>query len=258
MRAPWEAVHAGLCRSVRTVRSRQLFDELKLYCPTLGRFPDVASLIGYLLSDDADLDEENGIYAALVVAAQAPGRARETAMAILMVALWPGLDAIYRRSFRYFLRDDPEAAATELSSEITARFAALVGEADLIRIRKVAATLVLNTQRQVTDGRRRTFRDLARWADEPDDDAFIPPGTPQRREPSDLGIAPGHTPEEERAAIRRWLEAIVGRDAELVLAVVIDNDNMREAGERVGISHDLARKRFPAAIERIQAHFRRG
>jgi RNA polymerase sigma-70 factor (ECF subfamily) len=227
---------------------------MKKHCAALERFPDVVALLGYLVRAQVNLDEETVVYKALVQVAQARGDHGELATAILMLALWPGLDAIFRRSFRCFLDDDVEVAATELTSEIAVRFTSVVGSADLSRISKIAATLVLNTERAVVESRRRLWKDIARHTNEPEDE-ILTGGAP---EPSDLGMAPGHSVDEELAAIRGWLTALVGRDAaELVIAAVIEGEQQGEAGKRLGLAPEVARKRFQTALSRIREHFRK-
>lgn len=254
MRAQWESLHAGLVRSVRSLKHGVLFDRLREQHKALGRFADATSLLAYLTSRDGDLDEKDVIYASLVASAQARGVTSELAIAILMLGLWPGLDAIYRRCFHLFDGDAADVAA-ELASELSVRFTMIVGSADLTQINRVAATLIMNTKREVVEGRRRVWKDDAHHGELPEDDAFVD-GAAAAREPSDLGMAPGHSADEERTAICRCLTAVVGRDAELVIAVVIDGENQREAGERLGLNHETARKRFQTAMGRIREHFR--
>ncbi|MFN7702522.1 MAG: hypothetical protein ACK5U8_31860, partial [Deltaproteobacteria bacterium] len=43
-------------------------------------------------------------------------------------------------------------------------------------------------------------------------------------------------------------------DAELLLAVLVLDETQREAGERLGLTHDAARKRFQRALGRLREH----
>jgi len=248
MRAHWEALHAGLVRSVRSLKHGLLFDRLRERHEALGRFADATSLLAHLTSRDGDLDEKDLIYASLVESAQARSATGELAIAILMLGLWPGLDAIYRRCFHLF---DGEEAAAELTSEISAQLAAVVDRANLTQIRRVAATLVLNTKREIIDARHRLWKGDALYDELPEDDQLVDAGASAQCGPSDLGIVPGHSADEEREAMRRWLEDLVGRDAALVIAVVIDGENQREAGERLDLNHETARKRFQTAMRLV-------
>ena len=60
--------------------------------------------------------------------------------------------------------------------------------------------------------------------------------------------------DEDVAVLRAWLEPIVGADAELLLAVLVLDETQREAGERLGLTHDAARKRFQRALGRLREH----
>lgn len=61
----------------------------------------------------------------------------------------------------------------------------------------------------------------------------------------------GRSEPQEIAAIRARLLPIVGEDVDLVLAVVL-GESQREAGERLGLTHDVARKRYQRALDRIR------
>jgi DNA-directed RNA polymerase specialized sigma24 family protein len=52
-------------------------------------------------------------------------------------------------------------------------------------------------------------------------------------------------------ALRDWLLDVAGEDGDLLLAVLVLEENQREAGERFGLSHEAARKRFRRALERV-------
>ena len=56
------------------------------------------------------------------------------------------------------------------------------------------------------------------------------------------------------AELRVWLTEIIGADAELLLAVLVLDENQREAAQRLGLSHDAARKRFQRALGRLREH----
>ena len=53
-------------------------------------------------------------------------------------------------------------------------------------------------------------------------------------------------------ALRAWLLDVAGEDGDLLLAVLVLEENQREAGERFGLSHEAARKRFRRALERVE------
>ncbi len=264
MRASWEALHAGLGRSVRTLQADQAFQKAKLHHPALARFDQPHKLVEYLASKGGDRDEKDRILGVLVTLVQRREH-HELASALLWLGLWPGLDAVYRRRQRHF-RGEPD----ELVAELADAFTALVGRLDLDVVHRVAATLVRSTERDVVERRKRV------WAEAPhlvEVDPFEPVRDHKDRivvasrldraarevwvasqAESQLGVAAGLSFEEDVTALRTWLERVVGEDAELVLAVLVLDETQREAGKRLGLSHDASRKRFQRALAPLREH----
>jgi RNA polymerase sigma-70 factor (ECF subfamily) len=261
MRETWEALQRSLVRSVDTLDAESLLKEMNKHPRLMQQFDDAGVLLGYLNHAGGDLDEKDAIYGFLVEAAQARGDDAELAVALVWLGLWPALDGIYRRRQRDFFRR-PE----RLVSEIGARFCAAIYGADLGRIRRVAATLVRNVERDVREERKRAWAEERRRTDLPqeqDDDPNDEDATGDRREAlvspllrtrgvSELGQPPGLSSDEDVEALRDLLVGIVGDDADLVLGSTVYGLSQREVGERLGISHDAARKRFQRAVERIR------
>ena len=250
MRACWEALHASFVRSVTTLKADQSFRIARTTEPVLARFEGPAGLMEYLATKTdrtEDHEQKNAIYAALVRAVQARGACAELASALLWCGLWPALDGIYRHRLRHF-KAEPE----ELVAAVSAAFTSLVGRMDLGRVQRIAATLVLSTDRDLMEARRREWaehehRDARREEDAPE------PRTPPLRD-SDLGLPVGLSFDGELRALRAWLLPIGGADTDLLLAVLVLDENQREAAERVGLTHEGARKRFQRALERLRTH----
>ena len=254
MRTCWEALHASLTRSTETLEAHEQFGEMRRREEALRRFEDPARLVDHLTEPGGDLDEKDRIYARLVAHAQGAGDDATLAAALLWLGLWPGLDAIYRRHLRRHL-DDPGA----LVSELWDRFTAAVHRADLGRIGRVAATLLRNTERTLKDRARRAWEDEARCVELPDEDALPDAGAgPRAWSPSDLGLPPGLSPEEEARRLRALVAEIVGDDdADLVIGAVLYGETQKELGERLGITHAAARKRFQRALRRLREHLQK-
>ena len=85
------------------------------------------------------------------------GSARRVALALLLLGLWPGLDSIFRKRSPMFR---PQAQDIEL--DIIDHFTAQVQRINLGRVSCLAATLVLNTEREVVDARLRERARAAR------------------------------------------------------------------------------------------------
>jgi len=259
MRATWEALHVGLERSVRSLQAAQVFQQAKQQCPVLDGFDEPMKLLAHLTSKAGDLDQKDRILGSLVTLVQ-ERQHHEVASALLWLGLWPGLDAVYRRRLRHF-RDQPD----ELVAEMSEVFTVLVERLDLAVVHRVAATLVRSTERDVMDHRKR------RWAEDTHG-LEGEPNEPLRELEGHIFSAswfdkvslerwaalgnelPSLSFDEDVAVLRAQLWPTVGADADLLLAVVALGETQREAGERLGLSHDAARKRYQRALRRLRQH----
>ena len=246
MRALWQSLHANLLQSLEFHSARKQFGIVRQVRPALGRFSDQFALLDFLHCRDGDPGEKNAILEGLVNEAQGGGAGAQHAVTLLWLGLWPGLDGLYRRLWRHF-RQAPE----ELVSAISEQFTMALHRAHLGRIRRLAATLLRNVERDIRCGLRRTWaeRNLQVDLPEPDDLDALMHGRSCRSSP--LGLPPGGSTDDETGVIRSYLARLVGVDADLVVAVVILGEGQREAGVRLGISHDASRKRYQRAIQRI-------
>lgn len=264
MRASWEALHAGLVRSVRALKSGQSFHEMKSQHPVLSGFDDAEAVVGYLASKAGDSEAKNRLLAALVTMVQQREH-HELASAVLWLGLWPGLDALYHRRVRHFF-EEPD----ELVSELAGAFVERVERLDLECVNRVAATLVRSTERDLMDRRKRGWRNGAKevrgdrdyedvdvegddiWASWFDLAAFRWWVGEERG--SALGLTSGVSFDEDLAVLRAWLAPVVGDDAELLLAVLVMDETQREAGARLGLANEASRKRFQRAVARLRRH----
>lgn len=247
MRAQWEALHAGLARSLRTLQVMQAFNLLRHEHPELSCFGEPGALVGFLHEPQrSELDRKDQLLALLITLAQRESR-RELVLGLLWLGLWPALDGIYRRRLRHF-RSDPEALVSELSEAFTLQ----VLEQDLEAVTRVAATLVRNTERRLMDGRHRAWKREALFELRTEDGlAAHDEGTA----PVDSALlmrAPRGDGSELELLWRR-LSPILGEDAQLVLEVAVLGDSQRTAGARLGADHDAARKRYQRALSRLRA-----
>ena len=230
----WSGFQAGLVHAVGTPAARRRYARLRCEQPALARFDDGPRLLAFLAERDGDLDEKDGIYAGLVRSVQAGGDPAELAFCLLWLGLWPGLDHVFRRTLRLYGRD-----ADELVSDLAETFSALVARLDLGRVRRVAATLVRSTRRDLADGRRRRRAEAALHA------AVEPAHLPARA----LDAVPA---EERIARLRTRLAAVVGADAELLIGASIYGETGRDLADRLGLSHEAARKRVQRAAARAR------
>lgn len=261
MRATWEALQRSLVRSVGTLAAKKKFNDLRKRRPSMAPFAGADELVTYLNADGGELDEKDAIYAALVEAVQAEGDDAELATALLWLGLWPGLDALYRRRQRDFV-NRPEA----LVSEIGAHFTTAVRGSDMGRINRVAATLVRNTEREVREGLKRAWAEETRRATLPtedeNDEQDGSTGDLRRARRSlrglriggvsELGQPPRVDVEADVAALRELLICVVGDDVDLVIGAAVYGESQREVGERLGLTHEAARKRFQKAMRLLR------
>jgi len=237
MRASWEALKRSLQRTVDLASTT--FDDMKKQQVRLRRFADAAALLAHLNDPGGDLDEKDAIYADLVSTLQVRGTGAELATALVWLGLWPGLDRIFRRRRRDFAAE-PEV----LVSVISARFMDVIHKADLGKIHRVAASLVLNLDRDVRDALKRRWLEDGRRADLPDDEA-------SDDEPARL------EPDEDIRALHARLVEVVGDDADLVIGCLIYDESQRDMAERLGLSHEAARKRLQRATAKIRQRLTR-
>jgi RNA polymerase sigma-70 factor (ECF subfamily) len=253
MQAVWQALRSDLIRSIDTLKARRQFEVAKQGRPELQRFAEASSLLDYLHCKADDLDAKDRILAALVRSVHAGGAGAEVSKAILWLALWPGLDALYRRLWRHFRN-----AHEDLVSEIAVHFFLVVRRADLTRIRRVAATLLRNVERDVRSTLRRSREERARLVELPDcgdqheGRHCVDPWIARGLRPSAFGVPPGADVDQETRLLRDRLCQEIGTHADLVVAVVIVGERPGEIADRLGISPEAARKRCQRALDSLR------
>lgn len=220
---------------------------------TLSPFDTPDSVLAYLHRAAGALDAKDALLAELVATVQRREH-RELATALLWLGLWPGLDAIYNRRLHHFPRNPDE-----LVSLLGESFTELVEGLDLNAVNRVAATLVRSTERELMASRRRDWDEEARRASDAEREHFFRESSLAEYAHANgveasLGRRPGRNDEGHPSALGTWLRPMVGHDAELLLSVLVVEESQREAGERFGLSHEAARKRFGRAVGALRQH----
>lgn len=255
MRSEWEALHRSLVRSVGTKQAEKRFQAIKKRLPIIARFAGAQALVDHLAHVGGDLDEKDRILTDLAFAARAGSSARLTT-ALLLLGLWPGLDAAFRRRARIW-----HDHSGELAAEMVVKFTDQVRRLDRQRVRRVAATLVRSTEREVVRASIREQRRRRRISNVPIEVAegrTVPPWAPEQipsaaRAAADLCPAiGGGSLESEIGGLRAWIADFVGSDAELVIDAVVLNRSRRELGAERGIDERAARKRLQRALGRLR------
>jgi hypothetical protein len=248
MRSRWETLHAGLVRSIESREAARSFNEVLRRWPALGPFEGPAAVAVFLARRGSGLGERDRVLRSLVEEASKGGE-RQIALALLLLGLWPGLDSIFRKRRLMFRQQ-----AQDIELEIIDQFTAQVQRVNLERVVCLAATLVLNTDRELVYARRRE-RALAARSAAVSPDAIA--ATPEDRPPaaSRFGLPRDQSDAEDVIALRGWLRSAVGRDAELVVDAVIHGRSRLELAASLGISHAAARKRLERALARARHVF---
>jgi DNA-directed RNA polymerase specialized sigma24 family protein len=243
MRSSWEALRAGLLRSIQARDAVATFDQLKSRSEALAPFGTPVDLVA-AVSPNADLGARDPILWALVAAGR-ERRSRRLAQALFILCFWPALDAMFRRRFLLF-PDRPQ----DLASEIVARFTNELQRVDARRVGCLTATLLRNTERNVVRARRRERRDAANTTRvTPDIAVAMPP----ELELSPFGLPPEHAEADSVAALSGWLHRAIGDEADLVVDAVFNRKRGRQIAASLGISHAAARKRLERALARVRA-----
>lgn len=246
MRSQWEALHAGLARSIEGREASRLFEDLRSRRPALAPFTNPAAVERVLAHDRGSLLERDRVLRELVEEVQSKGAGRRLAHALLLLGLWPGLDAVFRRRRRCF-----RSEVGDLETEIIDQFTAQVERIRLQRVTCLAATLVLNTEREVVDARIRE-RSYAAKCEGVTPDALPAPENADAPLKSVFGLPTDQSDADDIASLRRWLEQAVGRDVDLVVEAVFHGKSRLEIATALGISHAAARKRLERALGRAR------
>lgn len=237
MSLSWSGLHAQLIKSTQRMAFETHYQRIQHCHPEALPPGGIVGLLAFLHGAAATAEARNTALQALVAAAQ--GDHSRTGTTLLLLALWPGLDAVRWRLRRQF----PEARGT-LDGDLLGRLTLAIRQCDLARVNRIAATLLRNLERDVT-------RELITANRE------APPSNPieQLMDQFAHGVAlMSGAPDTDHdvVALRNHLRHLLGVDAHLVLLVVVGGCTQREAGEMLGLSHDAARKRFRRAIARLK------
>ena len=238
MRATWPALHAQLVRSTQTLAFHRRFRAIRQAEPALARFSDPPALFDTLHGPEGDPEVRNTILRALVRRAQAEA---EPATTLLLLALWPGLDARSRRLARHF-----RGESDVLASEITARTVAGILGLDLTRVNRIAATLIRNVERDIIGSLRKAGAEASRRSDIADQEL-----RPPDRAPSVLGLPADLDPEAAAARLVDRLRPAIGDDAHLVVAIAVVGEHQRDATEALGLGQEAGRKRYQRALKQL-------
>lgn len=232
MSIAWHEIRDHLMLSSTTLNFQRNFEALRRISEPLAHFADPAALLDTLQVGSRGPDEKNRILVALVRAAQSGDEAADCALTLMLLALWPGLDAVRRRSIWRRV-----GTGDEVASEILARASEATRCLDLRRVNWIAATILRNIERDLIRTRQREDSHQSQLTDADPDET-----------PSDSEAPANASP----ALLHRDLVRIVGTDADLVIQVAIDGFSQSEVATELGLSEAATRKRYQRATRRLR------
>ena len=232
----WHEIRDNLMHSSSTLSFQRNFETIRRAQVSIARFRDPAALLEALHRGPGDPAQKNLVLSALVEAAQGDGPASDCALTLMLLALWPGLDAVRRRSIWRRI-----GTADEITSDVLARTSEAVRGIDLKRVNHIAATVLRNVERDMIRARQRDAQRESLIIDiEPDD------------VPDDSA---GQQPAVEDAHMCNDLRKLIGADALLVIRVTIEGYSQAEIAVELGLTEAAARKRFQRATHRLREVF---
>jgi RNA polymerase sigma-70 factor (ECF subfamily) len=229
----WHEIRDHLMHSASTLSFQRRFETIRHGREPIGRFRDPAALLEALHRNPGGPDEKNLILASLIGAVQCDGPAADCALTVLLLALWPGLDAIRHRSIWRGI-----GAADEIASDVLARTTEAIRGLDLDRVNWVAATVPRNVERDMIRARQREA-ERERAASDVDPDEVS----------ADRG---GQDTALDEAHLRDAMHRLIGADAALVIRVAVEGFSQAEVAIEFGLSEAAARKRFQRATRRLR------
>jgi DNA-directed RNA polymerase specialized sigma24 family protein len=233
MSLAWHAIHDNLLHFSRTLTFQRHFDLIRQTGAGLAALGDPAALLDALHRQAANPDIKNDHLKCLVRAAQGEGAETDTALTLLLLALWPGLDAIRRRSLRRRI-----GLPADITSEILARATEALRRLDLARVNWIAATVLKNIERDIIrDTRSEAQRQRVTSNTVPED-------VVDERDASsdDLGAS----------LLFADVEKLVGGDATLVIRVAVEGFTQAEVALELGLSEEATRKRYQRATLKLR------
>lgn len=234
MRAHWCALHFDFMQAANRLRFQTEFIAFRQGHTALCDVRDPADLLDRLHGQGGDPDTRNAVLRALVLVAQGEA-ASQTAITLLMLALWPGLDAVHSRLCRDYPQD-----RSEIGGDIVAQMTFGIRHLDLAAVHRIAATLIMNSERDL----RRAYLRVAR----------------QRHAavPLEEGTVSGSAvaPDDPIGSPWDWqqlLPPVLGRDTALFVRIIRLGETQAEAARALGLSYGSARKRHQRAMQKLTA-----
>lgn len=225
----WHAIREHLLRSSLTPGFQRDFDAIRGRHRHISCYQNPVLLLDALHGDQSSLGEKNLVLTSLVEAAQSGQPESECALTLMLLALWPGLGGVLSRTRRRGM-----GTVEELTSEILAGAIETIRCLDHDRVRRMAATVLRNVERDLVRACRKEA--IYRHA-------------LSERDPDELATK---TQIFSCEWLRSELDRLVGRDASLVFDVAVEGFSQAEVAVRFGLSESATRKRYQRAKRRLR------
>lgn len=225
----WHEIRDHLMQTSSTLSFQRSFDTMRQRRKLLARFREPVGVLDALHRGAISSEKKNLLLTTLVEVAQSNHPDADAALTIMLLALWPGLDAIRRRSIWRRL-----GASDEIASDILARSTEAIRVLDLDRVNWIAATILKNVERDMVRARRR----------ETGLQSVLSHGEHAVGEPAS-----------SHALLHGELRRMIGSDANLVMRVAVEDFSQAEVAVELGLSEAAARKRYQRATRRLRRVF---
>lgn len=229
----WHEIRDQIMHSASTLSFQRSFDAIRReHGPVLG-FRDPAALLDALHQKAGSPDQKNLILVALASAAHSDGHTGDCALTLMLLALWPGLDAIRRRCIWRKV-----GTGDEITADILGRTTQAIRGLDLQRVNWIAATILRNVERDILRAHQREAGRQSLRSETELDEVAAEDGS------GEAAIS--------EAQLLRDLRLLLGADAILVIRVAVEGFSQAEAGVELGLSEAAARKRYQRATQRLR------
>ena len=229
----WHEIFENLMQSSSTLGFQREFNVIRRSHKNLAGYREPAAVLDALHRGSGDHEVKNRILVSFVTASQLESGGSDCALTLMLLALWPGLDAIFWRSKRRCL-----GHADELPSEILSRVTEAIRCLDLSRVNRIAATILRNVERDIMRAHQRDASHQRQHADIDPDEVWT----------GKFMQEPAASPERLEDEITR----IIGVDAKIVLRVAVDGFSQAEVAVELGLSNAASRKRYQRATRRLR------
>ena len=248
----WKCLHEDLKSSIRRQAFDRAFERATKRQPALQGFGGPQALVATLATKGGDLKKKDRVLRALIVMVQKPEStaARRLGENLLLLGLWPGLDALYRRLQRGYADTDPGEIISAILHAITGR----AGQLKLDTTVHVSAALVDWTEhaarKALNSARKRESRHV-----EFKESGFVDEIELDEASTLDHPMVDEARVEAEIEALRVRLFGPCGPDVELLISIAIVGETQAEAARRLGAHKATTYFRYRRALAAARKYF---